>query len=64
MPDLFVYRFVWASQSNVNVITVLILLRYACITYDGFKDLYKLYIDGVKVASGPFSGDDPIAVVR
>ena len=40
------------------------LLRYACITYDGFKDLYKLYIDGVKVASGPFSGDDPIAVVR
>ena len=31
---------------------------------DGFKDLYKLYIDGVKVASGPFSGDDPIAVVR
>ena len=64
MPDLFVYRFVWASQSNVNVITILILLRYACITYDGFKDLYKLYIDGVKVASGPFSGDDPIAVVR
>ena len=43
---------------------VQMLLRYACITYDGFKDLYKLYIDGVKVASGPFSGDDPIAVVR
>ena len=64
MPDLFVYRFVWASQSNVNDITILILIRYACITYDGFKDLYKLYIDGVKVASGPFSGDDPIAVVR
>ena len=49
---------------EVNVITIIILLRYACITYDGFKDLYKLYIDGVKVASGPFSGDDPIAVVR
>ena len=42
----------------------MLLIRYACITYDGFKDLYKLYIDGVKVASGPFSGDDPIAVVR
>ena len=38
--------------------------RSACITYDGFKDLYKLYMDGVKVDSGAFAGDDPVAVVR
>ena len=38
--------------------------RSACITYDGFKDLYKLYIDGVKVDSGAFSGDNAVAVVR
>ena len=42
----------------------LYIWRSACVTYDGYKDLYKLYIDGVKVESGPFSGDEAVAVVR
>ena len=52
------------AVSAKNLVYLDAFQRYACITYDGFKDLFKLYIDGVKVTSGPFSGDDPIAVVR
>ena len=48
---------------NISVFNLKIY-RSACITYDGFKDLYKLYIDGVKVDSGAFSGDNAVAVVR
>ena len=32
----------------------LYIWRSACVTYDGYKDLYKLYIDGVKVESGQY----------
>ena len=35
-----------------------------CITYDGQKDLYKLYADGEKVTSGSFAGDNPVNPIR
>ena len=54
----------WNSRPAGETVCVHLNPRHACISYDGFKDLYKLYMDGVKVDSGPFSGDDPIAPVR
>ena len=42
----------------------LYIWRSACVTYDGYKDLYKLYIDGVKVESGAFAGDNSVEPVR
>jgi len=38
--------------------------RFICISYDGAKDLYKLFADGEKVSSGSFAGDNPVAPVR
>ena len=38
--------------------------RHVCVTYDGAKDLYKLFVDGEKVSSGSWAGDNPVAPVR
>ena len=38
--------------------------RFMCVSYDGGKDLYKLFADGVKVSSGSWAGDNPVAPVR
>ena len=38
--------------------------RHICITFDHFRDSYKLYVDGVKVESGAFTGDDPLEPIR
>jgi len=38
--------------------------RYMCLTYDGAKDLYKLFVDGEKAESGSWAGDSPISAVR
>ena len=38
--------------------------RHICITYDHFRDSFKLYVDGVKVDSGSFAGDDPLEPIR
>ena len=32
--------------------------RHICLTYDAFRDVYKLYVDGEKVDSGSFAGDN------
>ena len=38
--------------------------RHICITYDHFRDSFKLYVDGIKVESGAFAGDDPLEPIR
>ena len=38
--------------------------RHICITYDHFRDSYKLFVDGVKVESGSFAGDNPLEPIR
>ena len=38
--------------------------RHTCISYDHFRDSYKLYVDGVKVDSGSFSGDNALEPIR
>lgn len=38
--------------------------RFMCITYDAFRDVFKLYMDGEKVESGSFAGDNEVAPVR
>ena len=38
--------------------------RHICITYDHFRDSYKLYVDGVKVESGAFAGDNSVEPIR
>lgn len=38
--------------------------RHVCLTYDGAKDLYKVFIDGVKTESGSWAGDNPMEAVR
>ena len=38
--------------------------RHICLTYDGAKDLYKVFIDGEKVESGSWAGDGPMQPVR
>ena len=38
--------------------------RHICLTYDHFRDSFKLYVDGVKVDSGAFAGDDPLEPIR
>jgi len=34
------------------------------VTYDGAKDLYKVFVDGVKTESGSWAGDNPVEPVR
>ena len=38
--------------------------RHMCLTYDGFKDLYKVFVDGVKIESGSWTGDRTFEGVR
>ena len=38
--------------------------RHICVTYDGFKDIYKVFIDGEKVESGSWSGEKQVDLVR
>jgi len=38
--------------------------RHICLTYDAFRDVYKLYVDGEKVDSGSFAGDNEVQPVR
>ena len=38
--------------------------RHMCLTYDGFKDLYKVFVDGVKIESGEWTGDRAFEGVR
>lgn len=38
--------------------------RHICVTYDGFKDIYKVFIDGEKVESGSWSGEKTVDLVR
>jgi len=38
--------------------------RHLCLTYDGAKDLYKVFVDGVKTESGSWAGDNPMQPVR
>ena len=38
--------------------------RHTCITYDHFRDSYKLFVDGVKVDSGSFTGDNALEPIR
>ena len=38
--------------------------RHICVTYDGGKDLYKVFIDGVKTESGSWAGDNQVEPVR
>ena len=40
------------------------LPSHLCLTYDGGKDLYKVFIDGVKTESGSWAGDNPMEAVR
>jgi len=38
--------------------------RHICLTYDGAKDLYKVFVDGEKVESGSWSGENQLEPVR
>jgi len=38
--------------------------RHICLAYDGFKDLYKLFVNGEKIESGSWTGDNRLEVVR
>ena len=38
--------------------------RQICITYDAFRDVYKLYVDGEKVDSGSFAGENQVKPIR
>jgi len=38
--------------------------RHICLTYDAFRDVYKLYVDGEKVDSGSFAGDNAPEPIR
>ena len=38
--------------------------RHICLSYDGPKDIYKLFVDGKKEASGSWAGDGPLEAVR
>lgn len=38
--------------------------RSSCVTYDHFRDSYKLYIDGVQVESGTWAGDNAPEPIR
>ena len=38
--------------------------RQICITYDAFRDVYKLYVDGEKVDSGSFAGENQVQPIR
>jgi len=39
-------------------------MRHICVSYDGAKDLFKLFVEGEKVSSGSWAGDNPVAPVR
>ena len=41
-----------------------LLYRHICLLYDGAKDLYKIFVDGVKTESGSWAGDNPVEPVR
>ena len=38
--------------------------RHICLAYDGYKDLYKLFVDGIKITSGSWTGDKSLEPVR
>ena len=38
--------------------------RHICITYDAFRDVFKLYVDGEKLDSGSFAGDNMPEPIR
>ena len=38
--------------------------RHLCLTYDGFRDAYKLYVDGEKVESGSWAGNRQLEPIR
>ena len=38
--------------------------RHICLTYDGGKDLYKVFVDGVKVESGSWAGERQLEPAR
>ena len=38
--------------------------RHVCVTYDGYKDLFKVFVNGEKVESGSWSGENPVDLVR
>ena len=38
--------------------------RHICLTYDAFRDVYKLYVDGEKLDSGSFAGDNTPEAIR
>jgi len=37
---------------------------HICLTYDAFRDVYKLYVDGEKMDSGSFAGDNTPPTIR
>jgi hypothetical protein len=40
------------------------LFRHICLTYDGPKDIFKLFVTGKKVDSGSWTGERTLEVVR
>jgi hypothetical protein len=40
------------------------MFRHICLTYDGPKDIFKLFVTGKKVDSGSWTGDRTLEVVR
>jgi hypothetical protein len=40
------------------------LFRHICLTYDGPKDIFKLFVTGKKVDSGSWTRDGTLEVVR
>jgi len=38
--------------------------RHICITYDAFRDSWKLYVNGEKIGSGSFAGDNRVEPIR
>ena len=40
------------------------MFRHICLVYDGFKDLYKLFVDGEKIESGEWTGDNAFEQAR
>ena len=41
-----------------------LISRHICLAYDGYKDLYKLFVDGIKITSGSWTGDKSLEPVR
>ena len=38
--------------------------RHICLSYDGGKDVYKLFLEGKKEASGSWTGEGSLETVR